>query len=130
MDRTIDRFVGTGRSIPDDLQHDDTGPVVHPEAQGWERVRQMRGESVRAPRQPQQPGGVPGRAPSSLALRQLLATGSSAPPSARAGEGRSAALPRQRPEGPEPEGDYGRWARPGRQEPPVGYEAAMGQEPG
>jgi hypothetical protein len=124
MDRTIERLAATGSSIPQDLQRDDTGPVADPGARGWARVSQLRGGPVRPQPEPRDPGAHKGRIPVNHALRQFLETGSSAPPSMR-GTGRTAAL--DRPEGPAPQGDYGPWAQRS-QEPPAGYETAMGDE--
>ena len=133
MDRNLARLTQTGSSIPPELQRDDTGPAPDPAARGWERVRQMRGAQrtgapSSAPPDPAQTGLQPGNPPANRALRQFLATGASAPPSARA-QGRTAEV--QQDGGPQPQGDYGPWARRGSTGPathPAGYETVMGHD--
>jgi hypothetical protein len=126
MDRNLSRLLQTGHSIPADLQQDDTGPQVDAAAAGWARVRQIRGTQA-DPRMPrvQTPSPEPGQPPVNHALRQFLATGSSAPPSVRA-TGRTPQAPSEVP----PVQDDGPWTGPGSAAAavPVGLEQAMGQD--
>jgi hypothetical protein len=159
-DRTIARLARTGSSIPQELQRDDAQLLVTPD-QGmrpWERVQALRARAV-APPLPDPPvqgtRAENGTMPVNRSLRQLLMTGTSAPPSARAGSGRdgtSEAPPRRAggvdgssswplsasrsqedpgapgPDGRVPQGDYGPWA--GAAETtltPIGIDTVMGR---